>query len=147
MSRAAAMGASLRRWLGISGRVDAEEVAGVMGLTVYRRPMLAVQEVKLGDSVAISSCIDDRTARWALAHAVGHHLLHPGNHLFLRDQTQLGGKIERQAEDFAWGLLVDLEEARVAGLQYVADIASRFGVPGALVWRHWETDVTLKPSS
>ena len=44
-------------------------------------------------------------------------------------RTGLADKFERQAEDFAFHLLVDLEEARAEGLTDVAQIAERYGVP------------------
>ncbi len=72
--------------------------------------------------------------RWAIAHAIGHHLLHAeANAVWLRARTLLPNKFERQAEDFAFHLLVDLEEARTEGLTDAAAIAERYGVPVEMI--------------
>ncbi len=51
------------------------------------------------------------------------------NSVWLRARTGLADRLKRQAEDFAFHLLVDLEEARAEGLTDVAVIADRYGVP------------------
>ena len=55
------------------------------------------------------------------------------NSVWLRARTLLPDKFERQAEDFAFHLLVDMEEARVEGLTDAAVIAERYGVPVEMV--------------
>ena len=59
----------------------------------------------------LATYADERERRWDVAHAIGHHVLHPGNQLWLRSQTLLAKPNGRQSEDFAYGLLVDEAEA------------------------------------
>ena len=44
-----------------------------------------------------------------------------------------GGLLGRQAEQFAYGLLVDEEEAWREGLRTAQEIASYFGVPEGMI--------------
>ena len=67
------------------------------------------------------------------AHAIGHRLLHPGNHLWIRLHTGLAQRFEREAEDFARALLVDSQEAAKAGLMQSWEVAEYFGVPDEVV--------------
>ena len=64
---------------------------------------------------------------------MGHRLMHPGNHTWIRFHTGLGHQFEREAEDFACDLLLDAKEAVVAGLSESWKVAEYFGVPDELV--------------
>ena len=57
-----------------------------------------------------------------------------GNHVWFRAHTQLHGKYERQAEDFAHRLLVSNAEAWSERLRGVGQIAEYFRVPEEKVW-------------
>ena len=46
-----------------------------------------------------------------IVHAIGRKFLHPGDHLWMQEQTQLGGRVEREAGAFAGTLLMDGQEA------------------------------------
>ena len=78
--------------------------------------------------------LDARWRRWVIAHAIGHKLLHSGNHLWIRDHTSLGGLYEREAEDFARALLMDVAEAMAEGLSELWEVAEHFGVPEEMAW-------------
>ncbi len=54
--------------------------------------------------VAVAKRLSPEWRRWVIAHAIGHRLLHPGNHLELRAHTDLPRRFKREAEDFARGL-------------------------------------------
>ena len=71
--------------------------------------------------------------RWVVAHAIGHRLLHPGNHLWIRSKTGLGFHYEWEAEDFARGLLLDVDEAQEELLTGLGEVAEHFGVPEEMV--------------
>ena len=84
-------------------------------------------------SVAVSDHLDDPSRRWAIAHAIGHRVLHGSNHLWLRTCTQLSEKLDSEAEQFAYHLLVDVEEAWREGLKTSQDVAGYLGVPECMV--------------
>ena len=133
MKRAQRKAEQLRRKLGLSGRVDAEAVADILGLEVVPWPMEVQQEMQMGRFIGVAERLDPRWRRWVIAHAIGHRLLHSGNHLWIRDHTSLGGLYEREAEDFARALLMDVDEAMEEGLSELWEVAERFGVPEEMV--------------
>ena len=133
MNKAQRKAVELRRKLGLRGRVDAEEVANILGLEVVPRPMGVQEEMMVAEYIGVGEELDSRWRRWVIAHAIGHRLLHPGNHLWTRKHTDLGKPYEREAEDFALALLVDAQEAREEGLRELWEVAEHFGVPQELV--------------
>ncbi len=134
MNRAQRKAKKLRRDLGLSGRVDAEAVAGMVGLEVVSWPLEVQEEMQMGRYIGVAERLDPALRRWAIAHAIGHKLLHPGNHLWVRDHTSLSGIYEREAEDFARALLMDVDEAMEEGLSELWEVAEHFGVPQELAW-------------
>ena len=118
-----------------SGRVDVEEVAHLLGFRVDRidLPGVNICEVTVADSIAVSTRLSTAEKRWSIAHALGHRVMHPGNQLWLRARTLLTTSDEREAEDFAYGLLVDEEEAMDQGLTTAGEFAEYFGVPVEMV--------------
>ena len=128
-------GRLLRRSLGVAGRVDVDEAAQLLGYLVdaWDIPADEVHEVTVGNSIGIASALCENRRRWAVAHALGHRVLHPGNHAWLRARTLLATPFEREAEDFAYGLLVDAEEALAEGLATAGEFAEYFGVPEEMV--------------
>ncbi|MDA1175125.1 MAG: hypothetical protein O2826_11500 [Chloroflexi bacterium] len=77
------------------------------------------------------STIDDRLGdawtRWLTAHALGHHVLHVGASLYLEDWQWVNrNKAERQAEEFAAGLLAGPAPRRPATPK---GLARRLGIP------------------
>ena len=133
MKRAQRKARELRRKLKLSGRVDAEAVASILGLEVVSWPLEVQEEMQMGHYIGVADRLDSRWRRWVIAHAIGHHQLHSGNHLWIRDHTSLGSLFEREAEDFARALLMDVDEAMVEGLNEVWEVAEHFGVPQELV--------------
>ena len=113
--------------------MDAEVVANMMGLEVVTWPFEKMSEMLFGDMIGVAIRLDSRQRRWAIAH-IGHaRLHHPGNHLWIRSNTGLGHHYEREAEDFAYGLLFDLEEAKAELLNGSGQVAEHFGIPEQMV--------------
>jgi hypothetical protein len=133
MNRARRKAVELRRKLGLRGRVDAEEEANLLGLVVQPWPLAVQEEMLMGRYIGVAQRLDPRWRRWVIAHAIGHKLLHTGNHLWIRDHTSLGSLYEREAEDFARALLVDADEAMEEGLSELWEVAEHFGVPEEMV--------------
>ena len=106
MRRAQRKAVELRKKLGLHGRVDVEAVANILGLEVVPWPMQVQEEMQMGRYIGVAERLDPRWRRWVIAHAIGHRLLHTGNHLWIRDHTSLGSLFEREAEDFARALLM-----------------------------------------
>jgi hypothetical protein len=134
MKRAQRKAAALRRKLGLHGRVDAETVANMVGLEVVPWPLEVQEEMQMGLYIGVAERLDPRWRRWVIAHAIGHRLLHSGNHLWIRDHTSLGSLYEREAEDFARALLMDVAEAMAEGLSELWEVAEHFGVPEEMAW-------------
>ncbi len=133
MNRARQRASTLRRELGLLGRVDAEAVAVALGLEVIPWPLDVLKELQIDGIVVVAERLSPEWRRWVIAHAIGHQLLHPGNHLWLRAHTDLARRYEREAEDFAHGLLIDEQEAEAEGLVQSWEMAEHFGVPDELV--------------
>lgn len=133
MNRAQKKAVRLRRDMGLQGQVDAEEVASSLGLVIQPWHMKVQQEMLMDNYIGVAKRLDSRWRRWVIAHAIGHHLMHSGNHLWIRDHTGFGGRFEREAEDFAGALLIDAAEAVEEGLTEVWEVAEHFGVPEEMV--------------
>ncbi len=134
MKRAQRKARELRRKLKLSGRVDAETVASILGLEVVTWPLDVQEEMQMDRYIGVAERLDVRWRRWVIAHAIGHRLLHSGNHLWIRDHTSLGSLFEREAEDFARALLMDVDEAMAEGLSELWEVAEHFGVPQEMAW-------------
>jgi Zn-dependent peptidase ImmA (M78 family) len=135
--RARRAGERLRAELELTGRTDSESAARGLGLDVVEWPFVTeIEEITLPDLVAVATRLGPEDRRWAVAHAIGHHRLHPGNHLWLRSRTNLASTFEREAEEFAYGFLVDRMEAFRSGAETAQEIATLFGVPEEAVWSH-----------
>ena len=133
MTRAQRRGEELRRELGLRGRVDAEDVASHLGLEVVTWPFHTLQEMQADNVIGVAERLDASWRRWAIAHAIGRSLLHPGSHLWMQDHALLGHRVERGAEEFAGALLVDERETLEQGLVHSREAAEYFGVPEEMV--------------
>ena len=129
--RARDKGRLLRGKYQLTGAVDVEALADSMGLRVHTwdLPAAEVHETMLGRNIAVSDELNDQERRWAIAHGIGHKVLHPGNQLWLRAHTMLAIPYERQAEQFTYGLLVDEREVLLERLRAASEVAGHFGVP------------------
>lgn len=130
------MGRHVRAELGLAGRVDVFEVADLLGLQMdlWPLPVEEVQEVAVRGSVAVGYDLADPERRWAGAHGIGHCLMHGSiNFFWLKEYTFLFPRYEPEADRFARGLLIDMDEAREQGFETHAEIAHYFGVPVGLL--------------
>ena len=128
-NRATRKAKQLRQKLSLRGRVDVESVANILGLTIVPLKLESLQELMVDDCIGVAARLEPAWRRWVIAHAIGHKVLHPGNHMWMRKHTSLGNRLEREAEDFARSLLMDPGEAVDAGLLDAWDLADYFGVP------------------
>ncbi|MDP6452625.1 MAG: ImmA/IrrE family metallo-endopeptidase [SAR202 cluster bacterium] len=124
----------LSRVLKLRGFVDIESVVNMLGLRVYERDMdPELQEVKSGALIAVRKDLPPEWKRFVIAHAIGHHQLHVGNHVFMRKVTTLGDPIEHQADAFALRLLVNPRDVIRENLHETWEIAEHFGVPEEII--------------
>ncbi len=66
-----------------------------------------VKEVYVGDSIGILQSATPRKKRELIAHALGHHFLHQGNHMYFEENDQFTKfKQEHEAQCFATELLM-----------------------------------------
>lgn len=66
-----------------------------------------IKEAYLGDSIGIKNTVDSKKRRELIAHALGHHFLHAGNHLYFEQHDQfITFKQEHEAQCFAAELLI-----------------------------------------
>ena len=124
----------IRALLGLSGLVDVYEVARQLGVRVDERLFSGkkVHEITIGvDRIAVRRQLGYRERRWAIAHGLGHTVLHTRrqNHVWLNISGQSTDKFEREAEEFALHLLVDTEHALHMAMREVMEIAAYYGVP------------------
>lgn len=112
-------------------------VAEKLGLAVLEEDLKGrLREVYFGDSVVIRRDLLSSEKRELVAHAIGHHLLHAGNHLSMQNRVySFGNYHERQANVFAAYLLIP--EDKLGGSLYegivASELAERFDVGEDLV--------------
>ena len=133
MNRAQRKALELRHELGLHGEVYVEAVANLLGMEVVTWHLRVLKEMVIDDFICVAKRLDSGWRRWVIAHAIGHRLMHPGNHTWIRFHTGVGHRFEREAEDFACSLLLDAGEAVDAGLTESWEVAEHFGVSDELV--------------
>ena len=122
----------LRQRCRITGRADVSGVTEMLGLRVDEWPLPAgeLHEVFVKNSIGVSTDVIEADKRGAIAHGIGHYILHSaGNQIWLRANTGLSDKLEAQAEQFAYHLLIDPDE----GLETAEEVAEYFGVPVGMI--------------
>ena len=128
-SRAHRKGRELRHKLRLRERVDAEAVANILGYPVLEWPIHVLGEMAGDGVIIVSPLLNPCERRWKIAHSIAHHQLHSGNQLWKSLHTDLAALGERQAEDYAAGLLIDVDEAIEELLTGAPEAAEYFGVP------------------
>ena len=89
-----------------------------------------VKEVYLGDSIGIDQSSDPKKQRELIAHALGHHFLHQGNHLYFEGRNQFATfKQEHEAQCFAAELLMPKKETVKVKYLSHKQISEHFCVP------------------
>lgn len=105
-----------------------------------------VKEVYLGDSIGIDRDADPKKQRELIAHALGHHFLHTGNHLYFERHDQFTTfKQEHEAQCFAAELLLPKAELKKVKHLTTGEIANYFSVPEDFT--QFGMDVVLKGGS
>ena len=124
------------------GTTDPEIIAAREGLEVTRIALPSRWwDILLWNCVAIRDDISLPFVRWCLAHCLGHHFMHHGNQLKMKDQKVLIQKRllqEAEAESFAAYLLVpenELDELKqFEGENLTAwQVAEHFVIPADMV--------------
>ncbi len=88
-----------------------------------------IREVVMDGVIGIDERLPESWVRWLTAHAIGHHLLHTGTSLYLESWQWVDrSKAERQAEEFAAGLLLPPGPPAFTGPRL---LARRCGIPEA----------------
>ena len=131
---AAAASREIRERLGINrgSRVNVWDVAARLNLEVYRRSFRGskLQEITIGHRIGISDRLTRRQERWAIAHGIGHAVLHreSANHVWLHTKGgESADDFETEADTFAFNLLVSV--SRLASLYEDYEIAQYYGIP------------------
>jgi Zn-dependent peptidase ImmA (M78 family) len=95
-----------------------------------------LSEVYFGDAIVVRKDLPKAVKDELVAHAIGHHLMHAGNHLTLENNTySFGNYHEKQANVFAAWLLVPEDElaAKLDAGRSIPDLAHDFGVTDELM--------------
>jgi len=102
-----------------------------------------VKEVYLGDSIGVDRNVDPKKQRELIAHALGHHFLHTGNHLYFERHDQFTTfKQEHEAQCFAAELLLPRAELKKVKHHTIEEISNIFSVPKDFT--QFGMDVVLK---
>ena len=116
---------------------DLEMIISDLGLIVLEEELAGrLSEVYFGDAIVVRRDLPRAVKRELVAHAIGHHLMHAGNHLTLQDNTySFGNYHEKQANVFAAWLLVPEAEltAKLEAGRSIPDLAHDFGVTDELM--------------
>lgn len=87
---------------------DLDLIAESLGLAIiYERLTGRMKEFYVRGSIVIRADLSQREKRELIAHAIGHHLFHAGNHLSMQKRIySFGNYHEKQANFFAACLLM-----------------------------------------
>ena len=102
-----------------------------------------VKEVYLGDCIGVNKSECPKKQRELIAHALGHHFLHTGNHLYFENKDQFTAfKQEHEAQCFAAELLMPREEIRKVKHYKQNQIANHFRISEDFI--NFRRNVVLK---
>lgn len=136
---------------------DLDQIAQSLGLNVILQKMEGrLREFYFSGSIVINESLSNREKRELVAHAIGHHLLHAGNHLAMQKRIySFGNYHEKQANVFAACLLMPLESLSgfISNKSRIDEIANHFQVREELVkmrlkiWANFENDLNGRQSA
>lgn len=91
---------------------DLDQIAESLGLVIiYEKMTGRMKEFYVRGSIVIRADLSQREKRELIAHAIGHHLFHAGNHLSMQKRIySFGNYHEKQANIFAAVLLLPTDE-------------------------------------
>lgn len=111
---------------------DLDAVTESLGLSVMYEEMTGrMKEFYFRGSIVVRSDLSVREKRELIAHALGHHLFHAGNHLAMQKRIySFGNYHEKQANVFAACLLIPLGSLMrmIADRARLDEIAEHFQV-------------------
>ena len=119
----------LARSLDLHPPLDLAPVLATLGLeTVDWRFQGRLREVVMERVIGVDMRLPEPWVRWLTAHGVGRHLLHTGTSFYLGSWQWVNRvKAERQAEEFAAGLLMPSSPAQLT--LSPARVARQMGIP------------------
>jgi len=108
-----------------------------LGLEIIQEDLVGrLKEVYFGDSIVIKKSLPKAEKQELIAHALGHYLMHAGNHLSQQKKIySFGNYHERQANSFAAYLLIpedQLESKLYEGIS-AHEIADQFEATEKLI--------------
>lgn len=117
---------------------DLEQIADGLGLSVIYNDKLVgrMKEYYFRERIVVRADLPVREKRELVAHAIGHHLFHAGNHLAMQKRIySFGNYHEKQANVFAACLLIPLGSLLrlMADRARLDEIAEHFQVREELV--------------
>lgn len=116
---------------------DLNEVCETLGLGILEQDLRGrLKEIYYGDYIAIRKDLRESEKRELIAHALGHHLLHAGNHYSIQKRKYTFGNLhEKQANVFSAYFLMPKRKLdnRLKGGDRPDEIAEHFGVTEDLV--------------
>jgi Zn-dependent peptidase ImmA (M78 family) len=133
------MNKAIQKAEGIYARfgTDLRKIAEALDLIVLEEDLKGrLSEVYFGDAIVVRADLPKAVKRELIAHAIGHHLMHAGNHLTLQGNTySFGNYHEKQANVFAAWLLVPEDQLtkKLQAGEALPDLAHDFGVTDELM--------------
>jgi len=131
---------------------DLDRITDSLGLSVMYEDMAGrMKEFYFRGSIVVRADLSVREKRELIAHALGHHLFHAGNHLSMQKRIySFGNYHEKQANAFAACLLIPVSRLSrlIADRARIDEIADHFRVTEELVrlrlmiWANFEKDLS-----
>ena len=131
---------------------DLDRITDSLGLSVMYEEMNGrMKEFYFRGSIVVRADLSVREKRELIAHALGHHLFHAGNHLAMQKRIySFGNYHEKQANAFAACLLIPVSRLSrlIADRARIDEIADHFRVTEELVrlrlmiWANFEKDLS-----
>ncbi|MHB8967234.1 MAG: ImmA/IrrE family metallo-endopeptidase [Thermoleophilia bacterium] len=136
---------------------DLDKITDSLGLSVMYEDMAGrMKEFYFRGSIVIRSDLSKREKRELIAHALGHHLFHAGNHLAMQKRIySFGNYHEKQANVFAACLLIPIAKLTrmIKDRARIDEIADCFQVGEELVrlrlkvWANFENNLSGRESA
>ncbi|MCL4473889.1 MAG: ImmA/IrrE family metallo-endopeptidase [Actinobacteria bacterium] len=131
---------------------DLDRITDSLGLSVMYEEMNGrMKEFYFRGAIVVRADLSTREKRELIAHALGHHLFHAGNHLAMQKRIySFGNYHEKQANAFAACLLIPLSKLSrlMADRARIDEMADHFQVREEVVrlrlmiWANFEKDLS-----
>lgn len=125
---------------------DPYELAAYLNINVISKPIRGpvhgfYDKVLRRKFIVINSNLPEHLQRQTCAHEVGHALLHKGwGYYFMIEHTFFSpGRLEREANEFAWHLLYDQEYCQYAYEGYVDRYVKEEGLTELSLYAEYDT--------